>query len=280
MLGQELVRVFSEDEDYFVIGLDREEIDVTDLSDMEPKICAIGPDIIVNAAAYNAVDLCEESDEEYAKALKLNAEAPALLSRVAMSQGATFVHYSTDYVFGQGRPDGDEAFEGFSEQDVPQPVCRYAESKFKGEMAVRTIGGKYYLIRLSKLFGKPATSAVGKKSFFETMLAVGRTKDEVQAVDGELSCFTYAPDLAKASKELIESRALHGVYHLINESPATWYEGVKELYRQAGLDTKVTAVGSDAFPRPAKRPVFSVLRNTRRPLLRPWQEALKEFLAE
>lgn len=276
MLGQELFQAFASDAQYVVFGWDREEMDVTDTDDTEFKIRTLSPDIIINAAAYNAVDLCEESDEEYAKAIKLNADAPTFLARVAMSQGAIFVHYSTDYVFGDREALGG----GFSENAEPKPNCRYAESKFIGEKAVRLIGGKYYVIRLSKLFGKPATSEAGKKSFFEVMLNAGKTKDEVSAVDDELSCFTYAPDLAKASKELIESRNIYGVYHLINESPATWYDGVVELYKQVGLKTKVNPVGSDAFPRPAKRPTFSVLKNTRRPLLRPYQEALKEFLEQ
>jgi dTDP-4-dehydrorhamnose reductase len=276
MLGQALERVFRQDPQYVVFGWDRAEMDITDKEDTELKIQAISPDIIINAAAYNAVDLCEEDDAEYAKALLLNDDAPTFLARVAMSQGATFVHYSTDYIFGDAVASDD----GFAENADPKPNCRYAQSKLVGEKAVRIIGGKYYVIRLSKLFGKPAGSDAGKKSFFEVMLSAGKTKGEVKAVDDEMSCFTYAPDLAQASKELIESRSLFGVYHLVNESPATWYEGALELYKQAGLKTKVIPVTSDAFPRPAKRPKFSVLLNTRRPLLRPYQEALKEFLQQ
>lgn len=274
MLGLELAQVFARDPQYIVSEWDREEIDVTDTASAEAKITALSPDIIVNASAYNAVDLCEEDDEEYTKAIKLNADAPAFLARLAIRIGATLVHYSTDYVFG----DAVATEEGFTETAEPKPNCRYAESKLLGEKGITTVGGNYYIIRLSKLFGKPALSSVGKKSFFEVMLGVGKTKDTVEAVDDELSCFTYAPDLADASKELIESGDAYGIYHLINEAPATWYEGVLELYKQAGLQTKVVPVSSDAFPRPAKRPKFSVLLNTRRPLLRPYQEALSDFL--
>jgi dTDP-4-dehydrorhamnose reductase len=236
----------------------------------------LAPSIIINAVAYNAVDACEESDEEYAKALALNSDAPRFLAGVAQNMDVTFVHYSTDYVFGDAMSDGI----GFDEHAQPQPNCKYAASKLAGETAVQEVGGKFYIIRLSKLFGKPATSAIAKKSFFEVMLGVGKTKDEVNAVNEEVSCFTYAPDLAKGSKELIESGDAFGVYHLINESPATWYEGVVELYKQAGLTTKINPVSSDAFPRPAKRPIFSVLLNTKRPKLRTYQEALGEFLQQ
>jgi dTDP-4-dehydrorhamnose reductase len=102
----------------------------------------------------------------------------------------------------------------------------------------------------------------------------------MSAVDSEMSCFTYAPDLAQATKELLESGDAFGIYHLINEGPVTWYEGVLELYRQAGITTPVKPVTPDAFPRPAKRPTFSVLLNTKRPKLRHYSEALKDFLME
>ncbi|MDD5083555.1 MAG: NAD(P)-dependent oxidoreductase [Candidatus Moranbacteria bacterium] len=276
MLGQALVQVFAKDIRYAVSEWDREEIDVTDASDAEDKIWTLSPDIIINASAYNAVDACEENDEEYVKAVGLNGEAPVFLVRVAKRIGALLVHYSTDYVFG----DAPVIDDGFSEDATPLPNCRYAQSKLLGEKGVASVGGKYYIIRLSKLFGKPGASAIGKKSFFEAMLEAGKTKDEVNVVDDEMSCFTYAPDLAQASKDLVESEDAYGIYHLINESPVTWYDGVVELYKQAGFSIKVVPVTSETFPRPAKRPKFSVLRNTRRPLLRPYQEALGEFLSQ
>lgn len=276
MLGQELVCVFAADDGYAVTGWDREDIDVSDISVAQSKILALSPSLIINAVAYNAVDACEDDAVEYAKALALNSDAPRLLADIAQRMGALFVHYSTDYVFGDALSDG----VGFTEEAQPQPNCQYARSKWAGETAVREVGGTWYIIRLSKLFGKPATSDIAKKSFFEVMLAVGQTKDEVSAVDDEMSCFTYAPDLAQASKALVESGDAYGMYHLINESPATWYEAVVELYAQAGLTTHVVPVTSEAFPRPARRPKFSVLLNTRRPLLRPYQEALKEFLVD
>ncbi len=277
MLGQELVRVFSADLRYEVHGWDKDEIDVTDFVSAEEQIRALGPSIILNAVAYNAVDACEENDEEYAKAMLLNADAPKFLAGLSRDIGAIFVHYSTDYVFG-GSEAGENNKQGFDESIEPIPVCRYAVSKREGEKQVQAVGGKHYIIRLSKLFGKPALSAAGKKSFFDVMLVAGKTKTQVSVVDDEMSCFTYAPDLAQASKELVESSDAYGVYHLINESPVTWFEGVKELYKQAGIATEVIPVTSDAFPRPAKRPTFSVLRNTKRPLLRSYEKALKEFL--
>lgn len=291
MLGQELVREFLSRENYQVTGWDYEDIDVTDSVAAKERILALAPTLIVNAVAYNAVDLCEEDEEEYRKAMRLNAEVPGFLARVARDLDATFVHYSTDYVF-DGSREG-----GYAEFSEPDPISKYGESKLvgernveqvfakgeeKGEMGVREgrgiMSGKYYIVRLSKLFGKPASSVTAKKSFFETMLRLGKEQSEVRVVDGEMSCFTYAPDLARATRELLESGDESGIYHLTNDGAVTWYESVLELYRQAGLETKVVPITSEELKRPAKRPACSILLNTKRPKLRLYTEALEEFL--
>ena len=272
MLGAELARVYREDEGYDVTAWDVEDIDVTDFASAEKKIRAAEPSLIVNAVAYNTVDLCEENGEEYRKATALNADVPGFLARIAKDIDATFIHYSTDYVF-DGEKDG-----GYDEDAVPNPISKYGMSKRDGEKRVIAEDGKYYLIRLSKLFGKPAASVAAKKSFFEKMLEVAKGKAEVTAVDDEKSCFTYAPDLALASKVLEMYAKPYGIYHLVNEGAATWCEAAQELFRIAGMDIVVKPVSADAFPRPAKRPHASVLRNTKFIEFRPYTEALQEFL--
>ncbi len=274
MLGQELMRVYREDPGYEVIGWDRDEIDLADFGVAEMKIREYTPDIIVNAVAYNAVDACEENEEEYRKATLLNTEVPRFLSKLSIEIHATWLHYSTDYVF-----DGTNE-EGYAEDAMPNPISKYGESKYAGEQAVIEGGGKYYIVRLSKLFGKPASSAVGKKSFFEKMLELAETKTELQAVDDELSCFTYAPDLAVATKVMIQHVVPYGIYHLVNENPVTWYEAATELFKIARKDMIVKPVSASAFPRPAKRPKYSILRNTKFIPFRPYTEALEEFLKE
>lgn len=274
MLGQALVRCYGEDEGYRVIGWDIEDIDVTDFSEVEQKIRRIAPAVILNAIAYNAVDQCEENDEEYRKARLLNAEVPGFLARLAQDMQAAFIHYSTDYVF-----DG-ESEVGYAEDALPHPLSRYGQSKREGEERVMAVGGVFYVIRLSKLFGKPASSSAGKKSFFEKMLEVAEGKDEVSVVDGEKSRFTYAPDLALATKVLEQHVAPYGVYHLVNEGAATWYEAAQELFRLAGVSVAVKPVAPEAFPRPARRPRCSELLNTKFIPLRPYTEALEEFLKQ
>ncbi len=273
MLGQELVRIFSCDEKYSVAGWDVNDIDVTNFFNAEEKIKAYAPDVLINAVAYNAVDVCEENDEEYRKAMVLNAEVPQFLAQLSRQMHILFVHYSTDYVF-----DGENKT-GYSEDAPTHPISRYGMTKRCGEEYVMKEGGNYYIIRLSKLFGKPAESQIAKKSFFDIMLHLGTTKDEIQAVDDEKSCFTYAPDLAKETKSLIEDKASFGIYHLPNSEDVTWYQAVLELYTQAKMRVIIHPVTSKAFPRPAKRPRYSKLLNTKRPKVRSYVEALKDYLA-
>ena len=308
MLGQELVKVFGSDNNFEVVGWDRNEIDITDEKKVREKILKLKPEIILNAVAYNAVDKCEDpvksglpSDhgawkQEYQKAKNLNGLVPGYLAKVAKDIDAIFVHYSTDYVFGKEMPEISEpegcsggcstcslhqGFEpeiGFDEDAKPVPINKYGETKLLGEQEVQKNGEKYYIIRLSKLFGKPAQSKNAKKSFFDIMLNVGKNNKSVKAVDEETSCFTYAPDLAQKTKEIIEAKKEFGIYHIINSDACTWYDAVEELYTQVNLKTKIKPVSGDEFSRPAKRPYFSVLLNTKLNPLRSYKEALSEYL--
>lgn len=292
MLGQELVQVFSRDEKYTVTAWDREDIDVTDFAVLEKRVRELEPDIVVNAVAYNAVDRCEEDNVEFQKALVLNRDVPGKLAELSMSLGFLLTHYSTDYVFdgaleknkattgccGGGCCGAGANEVGYDEASLPNPINRYGESKYAGERAIR-VAKQYYLIRLSKLFGNPGKSTEAKRSFFAVMLEQAEVKKEVSGVDDEKSSFTYAPDLALATKELVESGDESGIYHLINEGSATWYEAVQELYQLVKKEISVVPVTSDTFPRPARRPNVSTLLNTKRPKLRHYTEALREYLS-
>jgi dTDP-4-dehydrorhamnose reductase len=139
-------------------------------------------------------------------------------------------------------------------------------------------GLKYYLIRTSKLFGPQGESDLAKPSFFDTMIKLGREKEELKVVDSEKSCFTYTPDLAKATGEIIDSNLGFGIYHLINNGPATWYEAAQELFSLLRSSPRIIPVSSDEFPRPARRPEYSILLNNKFRSLRDWRQALKEYL--
>jgi dTDP-4-dehydrorhamnose reductase len=337
MLGQELVRVFKDPHpnplpkgeevssySHEVVAWDREDIDATDFVQLEERIIQEWPDVIFNAIAYNAVDACEESEEEFEMAKILNTELPGELARIAKGLDTILVHYSTDYVFDGKKFEKylekdvngksiyssiyfEENSLGYTEDDMPNPVSRYGMTKYQGEQEVAKNAEKYFIIRLSKLFGKSAQGEGAKRSFFDVMLEQGiapqntaestqknadntnaqrkpalsrqeSASEAVQVVDGEVSNFTYAPDLAKASRELIESEFDYGVYHLSNEGAVTWFEACQELYKQTGVKTKIKPVSPDTFPRPAKRPSFSVLKNTKFRKLRPYEQALREYL--
>ena len=295
MLGQELVNVFKKDKDYKVIAWDREDIDIAKEKEVSKKIGFTKPNIIINAAAYNAVDKCEESKKEHEIALEINGKAPGYLAKSAKKNKAVLVHYSTDYVF-DGEPEipepagcshscascslhqGFQPEVGFDEMAKPSPISNYGKSKLMGEKEVAKNTKSYYIIRLSKLFGKPAIGEGAKRSFFDVMLEAGKKNKEVKAVDEETSCFTYAPDLAKKTKEIIDAKKPFGIYHIVNSNPCTWYEAVVELYRQVKMKTKIIPVSGLEFPRPAKRPFYSVLVNTKLNPMRSWKEALKEYL--
>lgn len=295
-----MVKVF--DSDYEVVAWDREEIDITDKDLITKKISEIKPDIIINAAAYNAVDKCED-DDGFELARKINGEAVGYLADAAKQLGALLIYYSTDYVFG-GNGDSasleqiEKAREGggFKEDDEPRPVNKYAKSKLLGEQELIKRSGnglKWYLIRTSKLFGPGENTGVIfankagkhesfriKPSFFDIMLSLAQKRKRLDVVNGEISCFTYTPDLAKATKALTESGAGNGIYHITNSGPCTWYEAAVELFKMSETDIKVRAVTADKFPRPARRPKYSVLLNTKLKPLRNWREALKEYLRD
>ncbi|MEA3449699.1 MAG: dTDP-4-dehydrorhamnose reductase [Patescibacteria group bacterium] len=272
-LGSELMEVFSYD--YEVIGWDRDEIDITEYKKLEKSITNVEPDIIINTVAYNAVDKCEESEIELEKARELNGEAVKKLAEISLELDAVFVHYVSDYIF-----DGQKK-EGYKEDDKPLPINKYGFTKLLGEQSVLALasqGLKYHLIRTSKLFGSSATSENAKPSFFDIMLEKAKKKERIEVVDAEMSCFTYTPDLAWATLDLLEDLNPYGIYHLINEGAVTWYSATKTLFELKKIDTKLIPVLSDKFPRPAARPAYSVLLNTKTKKLRNYKEALKEYL--
>ncbi len=274
-LGQDLLKLFSGK--YDVISTDRGDLDITDKDKLNKKIVQINPDIIINASAYNLVDRCEEDGCEYEIAKQINGYSVGDLAEAANGIKAIFVHYSTDYVF-----DGSN-INGYNEDSDASPINNYGKSKLLGEKLILDIAGKndnfkYYIIRTSKLFGKPGISNLSKKSFFDIMLDLSNTKKELSVVDGELSLFTYTKDLAIETEKIINSNMNSGIYHIANSGKCTWFDGAKYLFEITMKDVSIAPVDSTKFLRSARRPECSVLLNTKLKPIRGWKDALGEYL--
>jgi len=265
MLGGELVRQLS-GEELFQFDSD---LDVTDRELIQSTIEKIKPEVIFNCVAYNSVDKAE--GEDVAKAQALNADAVGYIAEAAEEADATLVHYSTGFVF-----DGMDE-NGYSEDDQLNPQSVYARTKAEGEKQAAK-ASKHYIVRLNLLFGQSGASENSKKSFPDLTLRLAKNKTELDMVADEISTPTYAPDLAKASIELVKEKYPHGIYHLPNDGRASWREFAEEIFRIKDVNVKINPVPASKFPRPAKRPRYSVINNNKFPKLRSWKDALKEFL--
>jgi len=266
MLGQELVQVFN---DHEVLAWDREECDIANQEEIGQKVREAKPDVIINAAAYNNVDKAEEEKDV---ADKLNGYAVGYLAAAAKELDIPMVHYSTEYVFRGDNKDG------YKESDRPDPISAYGASKYLGELELAKNTDKYYLIRLSRLFGKMGAGENVKRSFVDTMVELAKTKDELDIVDEEVSSPTYALDLARLTRHILEGDYEYGIYHGANRGACTWYGLAQDIFKIIEKDIKLNPVPASKFPRPAKRPQFAILLNTKLPEARTWQEALWEYL--
>jgi len=263
MLGYELAKAFISDKPFL---WDLDEIDITDREQVDEKIGSLAPELIINVAAYTNVDACEENEE---LATRVNGEAVGYLAHAAQTLGAAFVHYSTDYVF-----DGTQK-EGYMENGKPQPINAYGRSKLAGEERIQSSGLKnWYIIRTAWLYG------ANGKNFVETMLSLQEKNSPIAVVDDQVGSPTYAPDLAQATRDIVESKKPFGIYHRTNDNTTSWYKFAKEIFQVFNKDADLKACATADYPRPAARPAFSVLRSTKLPALRPWQEALRAYADE
>ncbi|MCF7906691.1 dTDP-4-dehydrorhamnose reductase [Patescibacteria group bacterium] len=271
MLGSDLQKVFAQEN---IITWGKEEADITVKEDLQNKLELISPDIVINAAAYTDVDRAEKETE---KAKMINGEALNYLAEICYNLDSVLVHYSTDYVF-SGKKE-----EGYLEEEEPDPLSVYGQSKALGEKNIINSNlEKYYIIRTAWLFG-PSVKIL-KKNFVNTILRLAQERTSLKVVDDQHGSPTYSLDLAGITKEILEKKFEAGIYHFTNQEEVTWYSFAQEIICQAqknGIlekkNIKVRPCSSREFPRPAPRPAFSILKNTKLPLPRTWQEALKDY---
>jgi dTDP-4-dehydrorhamnose reductase len=266
-LGQDLVRGFSPSHDVYHFG--HVELDVTNLDQGIQVIHKARPDVVINAAAYTAVDRAEtEVDQAYA----VNAFGARNLAIASERVGAKYCYISTDYVFdGNGRAP-------YREYDPTNPQGVYGKSKRAGEELVASFSTRYFIVRTSWLYG-----AFGG-NFVKTMLKLGKEGKRLTVVDDQVGSPTYTVDLADFIAELIHTEKF-GIYHASNTGSCSWYEFAKAIFEEAGMDVDLHPCTTEEFPRPAPRPAYSVMDHMSIRInglteFRPWREALKAFLQE
>jgi len=259
----------------------RPEFDLTDRESIGRAIADFEPDIVVNAAAYTAVDKAESEPDA---ALAVNEQGARHLAELTAAADIPIIHISTDYVFA-----GDKDTP-YLETDMPGPVNVYGQSKLAGERAVAETNPKHLILRTSWLY-----SPWGH-NFLKTMLRLGAERDELTIVNDQTAAPTYAVDLAVAIIALITEISCKapeavewGTYHLTNAGIATWYEFAVEIFQSANRhgvkSPKLLPITTDDYSRPAKRPAYTVLDNSRIEKafcirLRPWTEAVADCVDE
>lgn len=274
MLGKDLVNRLSNLSDQKnpgneVIAADREHVDITHGEDTSKFITQVKPDVIVNCAAFSNVDACET---EISEAFAVNADGARNVALAGKQTGTKVIHISTDYVF-----DGMKN-EPYLETDKPHPLSVYGKSKLEGELAVQEIKGNCVIIRTAWLFGPY------RKNFVTTILELGRKNRSVSVVTDQHGSPTYTTDLSDAIRTAI-SKDLWGIYHVTNSGTCSRYEWAQKIFELTGNQVSVLPLKTADYKRAARVPQNSSLDCTKYTTttgqkIRPWQEALEEYISK
>lgn len=236
-----------------ITAVDKEEIDLANADSMINFIREMRPQIIVNAAAYTAVD---QAEADLDNAMMINGTAPGILAEEARRLGASFVHYSTDYVF------NGKASEPYKETDPTDPLSVYGKSKLAGELAVQNVGGHYLILRTSWIYGMRG------KNFLLTMLKLGKERDQLKVVIDQVGAPTWCRYVAEITSHiLLHCRDEWGLYHVTSAGETSWHgfaTKIFQMHQALNPSTKIPEIipiPSNEFPSPVKRPAYSVLSN-------------------
>ncbi|GAB4342123.1 MAG: dTDP-4-dehydrorhamnose reductase [Candidatus Abyssubacteria bacterium] len=271
-LGSDLRKAYQPEE---LVPLARPDLDVCDYPAVDAILTKHAPDVVINTAAYHRVDECEGNPE---RSLAVNALAVRHLAIACREAGAIFVHFSTDYVF-----DGEKSTP-YTENDAPRPLNAYGISKLAGEHFIRYLSEKYFLLRVSGLYGVAGSRGKGT-NFVETMLRLAREGKPIRVVNDQTLTPTYTRALAPRIKALIET-GRYGLYHMTCEGECSWYEFARGIFELSGLTPDLSPTTSTEFYTPAKRPRYSVLENENLKKVREvepmpfWRDALAAYLEE
>lgn len=268
-LGYDVVREL-QSRGHEAIGVDIEEMDITDETAVSRVMEETAPEAVIHCSAFTAVDRAEEEQE---LCYKVNVEGTENIAKMCQKLGCKMLYLSTDYIFsGEGqRP--------WEPEDTPSPLNAYGQSKYQGEVALRQYVDKYFIVRISWVFG------INGNNFIKTMLRLGKENGAVKVVDDQIGSPTYTFDLAKLLVDMIETEQ-YGAYHATNEGICSWYEFAKEIFQEANMkEVTVIPVSSEEFPVKAKRPKNSRMSKEKLvqngfSLLPSWQDAVKRYIKE
>lgn len=265
-LGRAINALYQGREDIVCVNTDVDELDITNLEEVEALVAREKPYAIVNCAAYTAVDACEDQEE---LAFRVNAIGPRNLAIAAEANGAKMMHISTDYVF------AGNSNVPYREFDATGPKGAYGRTKLAGEKFVERFSSRHFIIRTAWLYGDG-------KNFVKTMLRLAETMPEVKVVDDQVGSPTSASELAKAMDALLFTNN-YGTFHGTCEGVCSWADFAEEIFRLAGTGTKVVRILSSEFAAKAQRPAYSVLdnymlKNTTDFMFADWKDAIKEYM--
>ena len=256
MLGQDLCPIL-EDAGYEVIETDINNLDITNAEAAAAFIKQEAPEIVVHCAAYTNVD---KAEEDLKNAELINVTGTENIAKACAEAGAVMVYISTDYVF-----DGTKN-SPYTPDDKPNPINNYGLTKLKGEEAVKKYCEKYYIARTSWLYGHHG------KNFVETMISLAKDRPELKVVDDQIGCPTWTVELANGILKLLDKP--YGTYHVCGSGSTSWYGFAKEILKNC--EVKILPCTTDEFPRPARRPKYSIMDNNK--ICRNWQDALKDYM--
>jgi dTDP-4-dehydrorhamnose reductase len=267
LLGRNIAPILEKVSDLTI--LDIEEWDISNKDQGQAILGAYKPDALINLAAVTDVDGCEDCCD---LARQVNSEAPGVLGAICRAGGVKLLHLSTDYVF-----DGRKC-SPYSEEDQPNPLSQYGSTKLEGEQRLLRECPSAIVVRTQWLYGRGGTNFISK------ITAAARERGSLEVVNDQHGAPTFARDLAAPIMALLE-RGCTGIYHVANSGSCTWFEFAREVFGQKGMKVEVKPITSDRLQRKAVRPAYSVFDCSRLTadtglLMRPWQEALREYLSE
>jgi len=270
-LGFELCREFK-DRGWSVLRFDRKALDLTDSAEVERVIGESDPQVVINSAAYNQVDIAES---EPLAAFQVNALAVRNFAIACRQSGAQLVHFSTDYVFDgkKGTP--------YVETDTPRPLGAYGVSKLSGELYAQAYLDNPLVIRTSGVFG-PAGRSTRRGNFPEMMLRLARSGTPIRVVEDHIASPTYAPAMASRTAEMVE-KGISGLFHMGGGEPISWYAYAKLIFELSGTEAVLQATDERTYRSAARRPKFSALSNEKLekagiPPMPSLRDAVSEYL--